>query len=83
MFTNTIISNKLLAIARERGLLKSVCPSEIARMLFQNDWRSHMEQIRKVAIALEKLGKVIITQNDIPVSTDFIEGPIRIKISKL
>ena len=74
------IANTILATATQRGVLKSTCPSEIARMLFPGDWRKHMKEIVEVAIDLHHQGKVSITQRGVPVEISTIKGPIRIKI---
>ncbi|WP_231426933.1 DUF3253 domain-containing protein [Pedobacter sp. Leaf250] len=81
MPVRTEISETILATANERGVDKSTCPSEIARMLFPDDWRKHMEEVRDIAIALHREGKVVITQKGIPVDVDHIKGPVRIKIN--
>lgn len=74
------ISNAVLSLATTRGPGKSTCPSEIARLLFPQDWRNEMNAVREVAIDLHKQGKVVITQKGKPVDIDEIKGPIRIKI---
>ncbi|MFC4210182.1 DUF3253 domain-containing protein [Pedobacter lithocola] len=80
MQQNVNISTTILAVATKRGLEKSTCPSEIARMLFPKDWRKHMKDIVDVAIDLNNQGKVAITQKGIPIDVNHIKGPIRIKI---
>lgn len=74
------ITSKILSTAFQRGAEKSTCPSEIARMLFPNDWRKHMKDILKVAIDLHTNGSVVITQRGVPVNTKDFKGPVRIKI---
>jgi hypothetical protein len=74
------ISKAILASAAQRGSDKSTCPSEIARLLFPGDWRSHMKEIVELAIGLQKQGKVLITQKGTPLDIEKIRGPIRIKI---
>lgn len=76
------IAESILATATHRGPEKSTCPSEIARMLFPNDWRKHMEDVRTVAIDLHHKGSVLITQKGMPVDVENIKGPVRIKISE-
>lgn len=76
------ISKTILAEADKRGPDKSTCPSEIARMLFGDDWRKEMGKVRDVAIGLHRDGKVVITQKEVPVDADHIKGPVRIKISQ-
>lgn len=75
------IRETILDIANSRGPEKTTCPSEIARMLFPDDWRTHMKNVRNVAIELHLEGKVVITQKGMPVDVDQIKGPIRIKIN--
>lgn len=74
------ISKTILSTATERGAEKSTCPSEVARMLFSDDWRRHMKEIVEAAIDLQHQGKVLITQKGKPVDISKIKGPIRIKI---
>jgi len=74
------ISATILSTAIQRGPQKSTCPSEIARMLFPDDWRKHMKNIVDVAIDLHHQGKVSITQKGKPIDVNHIKGPIRIKI---
>ena len=70
----------ILRIATQRGSQKSTCPSEIARMLFPNDWRNHMKDVVNEAIQLHHNGRVVITQKSKPVDIDRIKGPVRIKL---
>jgi len=74
------ILNAVLSLATKRGPCKSTCPSEIARLLFPQNWRNQMKAVRDVAIDLHKQGRVVITQNGKPVDIERIKGPIRIKI---
>jgi len=80
MEPQTDILTTILSVATQRGTDKSTCPSEIARMLFPNDWRNHMKEVVDVAIDLHTQGVVVITQKGIPIDVNHIKGPIRIKI---
>lgn len=82
MHSHQVIENTILSTAAQRGLDKSTCPSEIARMLFPEDWREHMKEIVEVAIDLQHQGKLAITQKGKPIDTSKITGPIRIKTVK-
>ncbi|MCL7987111.1 DUF3253 domain-containing protein [Sphingobacterium sp. lm-10] len=73
------ISEAILSATTARGSEKSICPSEIARVLYPDDWRKYMKDIVEVAIELQHQGKVIITQNGEAVDIAHIKGPIRIK----
>jgi hypothetical protein len=78
--SNNPISQTILTMAAERAPDKTVCPSEIARALFPDDWRKHMDEVRAEAIKLQKTGKVQIAQKGKPVNVDHIKGPVRIKL---
>jgi len=80
MQRQTDIISTILSIATQRGPEKSTCPSEIARMLFPNDWRKHMKNVVNEAIDLHNQGKVVITQKGLPIDVNHIKGPVRIKI---
>ena len=74
------IATTILSTAIHRGTEKSTCPSEIARMLFPDDWRKYMKDILEVAIDLHNKGSIAITQKGMPVDVRNIKGPVRIKI---
>jgi hypothetical protein len=74
------IATTILSTAIYRGAEKSTCPSEIARMLFPNDWRKYMKDVLNVAIDLHNKGDVVITQKRMPVDIENIKGPVHIKI---
>lgn len=80
MKVHSKIYQTILETASKRGAEKSTCPSEIARMLFADDWRRHMNEIVDVAIDLQNQGKIWVTQKGNPVDVEKIKGPIRIKI---
>ena len=80
MQQSTDISKTILSVATHRGPEKSTCPSEIARLLYPDNWRDHMKNVVDVAIGLHNEGKVVITQKGIAIDVNHIKGPIRIKI---
>jgi len=80
MLQDEKISKMILLAAIQRGPEKSICPSEIARMLFPGHWRKYMKNVLEVAIDLHNQGKVIITQKGKLVDVNHIRGPVRIKI---
>ena len=81
MTNKASIRQAVLSAATERGPEKTTCPSEIARTIFPADWRDHMAEVKNAAIALQKAGKVQITQRGSPIDVDNIKGPIRIRIA--
>lgn len=76
-----IYKTELLKQIQQRSP-KSICPSEIARSLFEN-WREHMEPIRQVCRELFLQNKILITQNEKVVKDLNFKGPIRIKKNNL
>jgi hypothetical protein len=82
MQQHTDIHEAIISIVTHRGHEKSTCPSEIARMLFPDDWRRHMKDVLHVAIQLHIQGEVVITQKGKPIDVKYIKGPIRIKTNR-
>lgn len=77
-----IIAETILNMATERGADKSICPSDVARMLLPTDWRKHMDKVCAEALKLQAKGSVTITQKGQPIDPHHINGPVRIKISR-
>lgn len=75
------IAHTILLLAEERGKDKSICPSEVARQMFgDDDWRSHMEDVRNAAFHLQDEGKIAILQKGEKRERHNSTGPIRIQI---
>ncbi|MEL6383321.1 MAG: DUF3253 domain-containing protein [Cyanobacteria bacterium J06626_18] len=74
------IRNCLLKLVRDRGPNKTICPSEVARSLGDDDWRSLMDQVRAVGIELYNAGKIAITQKGQVVNPHTVKGPIRYRL---
>ena len=73
------IKRKILELTAKVGPQKTICPSEVARNLWRDDWRVHMEEVRQAAIELHLEGKMVICQKGIPVSDFHFIGPIRLR----
>lgn len=76
---NHLIKKTIMEILEKRGKDKSICPSEIARLLFNANWRDYMEPVRDVANELYLLKKIDITQKNQSVGINY-KGPIRLKL---
>jgi hypothetical protein len=63
-----------LAIARGRG--KSICPSEVAKVLAK-DWRALMPLVRSVAAGMPE---IVATQSGVEVDPLTARGPIRLRL---
>lgn len=76
---NTRVAATIRALARERGEGKSLCPSEVARALGGDDWRSLMPCVRAVAFELQSAGDVRVTQKSQVVNAA-ARGAVRMQI---
>lgn len=74
------IKKSILEITANRGAGKSICPSEVARKLFGEDWRNQMQNVRDAAFDLAEKNLVFISQKSKEVDAKQIKGPIRISI---
>lgn len=74
------IAETILTLATGRGAEKSICPSEVARALWPDDWRGMMDSVREEAFRLRDEGRVRITQGGDDVAGNDVRGPIRIAV---
>ncbi len=63
--------------ARSQGA--TICPSEAARVVDPERWRTLMEPARAAARRLVASGKVVITQKGLVVDPSTAKGPIRVR----
>ena len=78
--TDKKISDEILEMLMRRDAGKTICPSEVARALFPDNWRDEMENVRLVAKELVKSGKIVITQAGQEVDPDDFKGAIRLRL---
>ena len=57
----------------------TICPSEVARAVAHDDWRSLMEPVRAAARRLVAAGEAEITQGGRVVDPSTAKGPIRVR----
>lgn len=76
------IARTLLALCRERGSARSICPSEVARALSRDEaqWRALMPLVRATAAALAARGDIVVTQRGRAIDIDTARGPVRVKL---
>ena len=76
-----VIREAILAQAAALGPEKSLCPSEVARAVAPEDWRSLMTRVRREAVALAREGRIDILRKGRPVDPAAeIRGVIRLRI---
>lgn len=66
------------ALLRERGPAKTICPSDAARAIGGETWRSSMQLVRDVAEELVEAGAIEVRQKGKVVETRPLKGPIRL-----
>ncbi|MEM7695646.1 MAG: DUF3253 domain-containing protein [Pseudomonadota bacterium] len=78
-FSRSAIRSAILRHVGARAL-KTLCPSEVARDLADDEavWRALMPQIRAEAAALADEGRVVVTQKGAVVDARTARGPIRL-----
>jgi len=83
-FTNdeVEIETEMMEMLAKRGPEKTCCPSEVARKVCPNNWRSLMDPTRQVAQRLASAGKIDICQKGQVVTSKNLKGPIRLRFKK-
>ncbi|MEM0906964.1 MAG: DUF3253 domain-containing protein [Pseudomonadota bacterium] len=79
---NGQVRETILELAQSRAP-KSICPSEVARVLEADEagWRALMPQVRLIAKHLVGEGAIVVTQRGRPVDPIDARGPIRIAMA--
>ena len=77
--TDSALETSLLELLQHRAGSATVCPSEAARAVGGEDWRSLMEPARAAARRLVARGEVEITQGGRVVDGSTAKGPIRVR----
>lgn len=67
----------ILDLLRARGEGKTICPSEAARRLAPQAWRTQMDTVRAAAARLAGQGKLVVTQKGQAVDLSSVRGPVR------
>lgn len=69
----------ILGAAENRRPGGSICPSEVARSLWPDNWQDYMEEVRQSAEHLCNQELLQATQRGVPVQISSAVGPIRLK----
>jgi hypothetical protein len=77
------IADEIMRQVEQRGVGKSICPSEVARALMpaaEGAWQSLMVPVRRAAVALALEGRIDILRKGKPAQgPDAIKGVIRLR----
>ncbi len=77
--TDQEIRDSITELLKSRQPPATICPSEAARALASDEWRSLMPQVRAVAITMANSGVLDIRQGGKTVKPDEpLRGPIRL-----
>ena len=68
------------ALLARRVAGKTICPSEAARALDPDGWRTRMDAVRDVAFAMADRGELEVTQGGEVVDGRTARGPIRLRL---
>ncbi len=69
----------ILHLLAQRASTATICPSDAARAVADDDWRDLMEPARRAARRLVDRGEVVITQGGKVVDPSTATGAIRIR----
>ena len=75
------IAGTIRELLAQRDEGKTICPSDAARALDADDFRSLMEPVRRVARDMVARGELEVTQKGRVVDIDTARGPIRLRRS--
>ena len=73
------IEAEILRQTAARGPGRSICPSEVARVLDADDWRRLMSPVRRAAAALAAQGRIEILRKGKSVAPEAMRGVIRLR----
>jgi len=77
------LKETILAMCGTRGPEKSICPSEVARLLEPDEaqWRALMKPVRRAAVDLANEGLIEILKKGKRIDPDAVRGVIRLRIA--
>ncbi|WP_255182386.1 DUF3253 domain-containing protein [Rhodococcus sp. 06-1460-1B] len=77
--TDKELEDKIRSLLDARSSDATICPSDVARALSDDDWRDLMEPVRRAARRMVDTGEVEITQKGSVIDPSTVKGPIRIR----
>ena len=78
------IEKAILALCLARGVGKTICPSDAARALAQEDhtWRALMPSVREVAQSMARAGQITIYRKGEAIPDHDVSGVIRLGLPR-
>lgn len=74
-----VIAAAILRQTAARGTAASLCPSEVARELAPETWRSLLSAVRREAAKLAAAGEIDILRKGKPIAPEAMHGVIRLR----
>jgi hypothetical protein len=74
------LEDAIILLLKQRARSATICPSEAARLVESEDWRSLMERTRRAARRLVGQGRLEILQGGRVVDPSTARGPIRLRL---
>lgn len=80
---DAVLRQKILELCGQRGPGKSICPSEVARALEDDEaaWRRLLKPVRCEAARLASEGRIEILKKGKPIAPESVKGVIRLRIA--
>jgi hypothetical protein len=75
-------ASAIRALLSARGPAKTICPSDVARTIGGERWRTILQRVRDVASELADRGELEVRQRGAVVRARTAKGPIRLAIPK-
>lgn len=73
------IGATIRALLRSRAAESSICPSDVARAIGGDSWRSLVPTVRSCAADLAADGTILVTQGNQTVDVTAARGPVRLR----
>ncbi len=76
------VREAILNLVNERGVGKTICPTEAARAVSEDKWRRALTDVRAEAVRLAKAGEIAIYRKGKPVDPDAFKGVYRLGLPR-
>ena len=82
--SRTDLADMLIALCAEAGPTRTICPTDAAKAFADArgedalGWRSHLQEVRRVAVRLANEGRIVIYRKGKPVDPDTFRGVYRL-----
>ncbi len=76
---SSLLEATIMEMLISRGKGKTICPSEVVRCLYPENWREKMNDVRNVAKTLVEKQLIVITQKGVVVHPE-TKGAIRLRL---